>query len=318
MGVKPEFNKIIRKSFIVYFIFAAAFPFIVTHLKISPEEMKLTVFLAVLATAGVFLFFWGWEVYGKQKMIEDIPTSKIRSIPMGIVEIKGKALQKYPLESKLNAVKCVYYKYKIEKLVASGFGRNRRSSWKVISQGQSITPFYVEDSTGKVLIEPFNCESVLKRKYYYSDGMFEGAKRYSEWYIEPGEELYVLGFAGKSEDVMASRRAKLCERLKELKKDKNAVSRYDLNKDGRIDEYEWGLIVNGIKRELARDDSGGDLCDVAVSGRKNDKMIISDESEKQLLKNLAVKSFAGIFGGLLLFALSAYFIAEKFANIWAR
>jgi len=315
MGIKPEFNKIIRRATLANIIIAAALPLIGVRVNLNPGELKLAVFLGVCIIAGVFIFFAGWDIYGKKRTIENIPTSKIRSIPMGIVEIKGAAKEKYALQTRLNRINCVFYKYLIQSHVTDGYGKNRKNYWKTVSQGSSITPFLVEDSTGSVIVEPFDCDAVLKRRYYYSEGVFNGAKRYSEWYIVPQEELYILGFAGKSADVMSGRKEKLRKRLNELKKPGKEQERYDLNKDGQLDAYEWTLATNAIKREIERDESVSDLCDVAISGRENNRMIISDKSEKELLKSLGIKVLLGIFGGLFLFVLSLFFIFEKFANI---
>ncbi|MEA2082163.1 MAG: GIDE domain-containing protein, partial [Elusimicrobiota bacterium] len=231
------------------------------------------------------------ELYGIKSLIENIPTSKIRSIPMGIVELKGEAFAKYPVETKLNSVNCVFYKYKVEKMTVRGYGKNRRRSWKVIAEGQSITPFYIKDSTGTVLIEPFSCDAAIERKYYHSEGYHNGAKRYSEWYISPGEKLYVIGYAGKSGDVMAGRKEKLLTRLKEIRASAEERKKYDLNDDGRLDDHEWLMAVSDIKKAISIEEGTDGLCDVAVSGRGADKMLISDKSEKELLKRFTLKSF---------------------------
>jgi len=190
MDFQPKINKILRNS-----IFAVAGIIIILSLlnydiRLNEDEFKALAALSVAVLLSILMFFWGWELFGIKSMIENIPTSKIRSMPMGIVELKGNALAKYPLETKLNGINCVFYKYKVEKMVVTGYGKNRRRSWKVIAEGQSITPFYIKDSTGSVLIEPFSCDAEIERKYYHSEGYYGGAKRYSEWYISPGEKLY--------------------------------------------------------------------------------------------------------------------------------
>ncbi len=308
MDFQPRINKILRNSVIAAIVIIFILPFLNYNIRLGEDEIKLLILLTVLLLLSIFMFFWGWELFGIKSLIENIPTSKIRSMPMGIVELKGDALAKYPLETKLNGTNCVFYKYKVEKLVVTGYGRNRRRAWKEIAAGQSITPFYIKDSTGSVLIEPFSCEVELERKYYHSEGYFDGAKRYSEWYISPGERLYVIGYAGKSGDVMAQRKEKLLTRLKEIRASAEERGKYDLNNDGRLDDYEWIKAVEDIKKAIALEEGIDDLCDVAVSGRSKEKMLISDKSEKELLSRFALKSFVFIFGGLTIFAVSSYFL----------
>ncbi|MDI6735416.1 MAG: hypothetical protein QME42_04345 [bacterium] len=69
----------------------------------------------VFILIGPGLFFYGFFKLKKKRLIEDIPTSKIRSVAMGFAEIKGKARQKIPLKSPLTSADCVYYKFLVEK-----------------------------------------------------------------------------------------------------------------------------------------------------------------------------------------------------------
>ncbi|MBA3065405.1 E3 ubiquitin ligase family protein [bacterium] len=308
MDFQPRINKIFRNSVFAAGVIIFILYFLNCNIRLSENEFKLLALLSSLLLLGIFMFFWGWELFGIKSMIENIPTSKIRSLPMGIVELKGDALAKYPLETKLNGINCVFYKYKVEKLVVTGYGKNRRRAWQEIAGGQSITPFYIKDSTGSVLIEPFSCDAELERKYYHSEGNYDGAKRYSEWYISPGEKLYVIGYAGKSGDIMAQRKEKLLTRLKEIRGSAEEREKYDLNQDGRLDDYEWITAVEDIKKAIALEEGTDGLCDVAVSGRDKDKMLISDKSEKELLSRFALKSFSFIFGGIIIFSVSSYFL----------
>jgi len=313
VGIQPNLKRAFRNFAVIILLTAFIFPFL--RIEIAPDDFKIFLLLAFLAGFSIFLFFLGWELYERKSVIEGIPTSTIRSLPMGLVEIKGLAKSKYPVNTPVNKINCVFYRYKIEKYVVTGYGKHRRSSWKEIAGGQSITPFFLEDKTSSVIVEPFNCDAVLKRRYYYSEGHYSGARRYSEWYILPGESVYILGYAGKSNDVMGSRREKLRSKLRELKSSKELQKKYDKNKDGSIDGYEWALAVKEIKREIERAQGSDDLHDIAVSGLKKDRMLLSDRSEKELVKWMGIKSFIFIFGGLAIFAVSVFFILEKFANM---
>ena len=235
---------------------------------------------------------------------------------MGLVEVKGKAIPKFSVQTPINRVNCVFYRYKVEIRVVRGVGSRKRSYWKVVRQGQSITPFFVQDETGRILVEPFECEAFLKRRYFYSEGPFDGARRFSEWYIMPGEDIYVMGYAGKSREILIARKQKLRERLADLRKNPEKQEKYDLNKDGNLDAYEWACAVEQIKAEIKKEELlASDKCDVAISSSRNVKLFISDRSEEELLKNFGWKSFLFIFGGLFLFAVSVFYLFQKFANI---
>jgi len=318
MDFRISSKKVFKKFFIFYPIVSliVGLACIFFNVEISPEEAKILVFLIIGSTSGVLIFFLGWEYLSKKRMIEGIPTSKIRSLPMGIVEVKGKAVPRFPVQTPVNRVNCVFYRYKVEVFVSRGVGSRKKTYWKIVRGGQSITPFFIQDETGRILVEPFECEAFLKRRYYYSEGFFDGARRFCEWYIMPGEDIYVMGYAGKSREILIARKQKLRERLQELKKNPEKWQKYDLNKDGNLDAYEWSLAVEQIKAEIKKEELlSSDKCDVAVSSSRDVKLFISDRSEEELLKNFGWKSFLFIFGGLLLFALSVFYLFQKFANI---
>ncbi len=221
--------------------------------------------------AGAYLFYKGFFWLNRKKLIENLPTSKIRSAAMGLVEIKGKAkpavaeIRKSPLTGR----DCVYYKYLVEKLVSSG----KSSHWVPVRQEYSPEPFFVEDSTGKVLVDPkfaelkvnasYDRESkwgkdpepavakfLAKNKIRFEDRIF-GANytmRYREWVITPNMELYILGEASKNPYVESGTAKSSAENI---------------------------IIKKGIDRI----------------------MIISAHKEHELAFNLHAKAIAGIAGG---------------------
>src|SRR2546427_2615815 len=104
--------------------------------------------LAVL----LFLFFTGITSFIKglgwlkeKRLIEDIPTSEIRSIAMGLVEIYGQviAIKSKVLKSPLSNNDCVYYSFKIEELRREG----KSSRWVTIKSGTAENNFLVKDQT---------------------------------------------------------------------------------------------------------------------------------------------------------------------------
>lgn len=267
---------------------------------------------------GIFLFYRGWGYFHRKKCIEDIPTSKIRSVAMGVVEVNGKTLPKHELKTPYSQTDCVIYKYLKEKYVCHHTSRGRQCSWKKIDDGTSVMPFYVNDDTGRVLVEPLNIEIHADRRYHTKTGHGEGALRFSEWFIMPRETVYVMGRAGKSDDARSGKKMKLLARLEELKKNKEAMAHCDTNKDGTVDSMEWEIAMQQITGELEREELQkpvDGLADVSIScGNENEPFIISDKSEKELVGSLRIKSVFAISGGTLLFLAGTFYIILKFGN----
>ncbi|MCS7105696.1 MAG: hypothetical protein NZ942_00010 [Candidatus Aenigmarchaeota archaeon] len=91
---------------------------------------------------GVSLFIHAFKTFKRKRLIEDIPTSKIRSIPMGLVEIYGEAIPakdrifKAPFTNK----DCVYYRCIVQEERSSG----KRRTWVTIKDEEKRDYFYLK------------------------------------------------------------------------------------------------------------------------------------------------------------------------------
>ena len=62
-----------------------------------------------LALAGAGLAGWyGFLCLRLKRRVENTPTSRIRSLAMGMVEVKGKAIRSYALVSPMTQLPCVF------------------------------------------------------------------------------------------------------------------------------------------------------------------------------------------------------------------
>ena len=132
-----------------------------------------------------------------KRQIENTPTSKIRSVAMGMVEIKGEAVRKYALLSPMSHTPCVFYR------LTKYQRRGRDYQWRITSVSSSNNvPFYIEDETGRVEVNPAGCRVSAGSKQEGSPGQVglmkvvnETDEKWVEEVIIDGTLLYVLGFA---------------------------------------------------------------------------------------------------------------------------
>ncbi len=275
--------------------------------------------------AGIGIFFWGFSRFRRKRLIENIPTSKVRSLAMGMVELSGKAKPSAMLISPFSETKCVFYQYDIQEYRRSG----KSSKWVTIASGNSFScPFYLDDGTGSVLIFPSGSEITLPMDYSFETGLtraipeniiafmeknnisykswiFTRHLRFREWFLEPEETVYVLGCAKKIEVPQKDIKNELMRRIDALKDDQKKMQELDTNKDGRISNEEWDTAVAKIEKEMlsgaVSNFSTENCADVCIGAGETDKIfIIADRSEKELLKNLESQSFLGIFGGSIM------------------
>ncbi len=248
----------------------------------SDSNEKLFIYSIFGFFFGIYLFFKGFKWLKLKRLIENIPTSKIRSLAMGLVEIYGEVIpaKDQLLKSPFSNHDCVYYRYEIQEL-----RRSKRSSyWATIKSGEKGAYFFLKDNTGMVLVNPANAEidipldfetrtlnsknnpaldTFFKSISFSSTGFlgFGRTLKYQEYYIAPKDKLYIMGTAGDNPFV----------------------------EDGTA-------IYNAA--------------DIMVQKGKDQIYYVSDSNEKDLLSKLTWKTFGGLFGGaaLSLVCLSIIFI----------
>ena len=204
------------------------------------------------------------------RLIEDTPTSRIRSAAQGYVELAGNGLQ---LPGTHNAAPltrrpCVWWRYRISRRTERGAGSRRREGWQTIASGTSSQPFLLDDETGQCIVQPDGAEIVpTESTTWYGDTPWPASGpdkklsltggrgyRYVEDRIYEHERLYALGdFRSTASSGALDPQAALAQVLTEWKQDQPAlVRRFDKDGDGRIDMAEWDAARQEARR-TARD-----------------------------------------------------------------
>lgn len=235
----------------------------------------LIIYFFIAFFLGVGLFIVGFFYLKRKQLIENIPTSKIRSLAMGLVEIIGQVIpsKDHLLKSPLFQKDCIYYRFTVEEYRRSG----KSSHWATIKKDERRSLFYLQDETGKVLVDPTAASIEIKRDCAYESGLgkdppeiiqqflaannitFEGllginkTMRFRESFIEPNDTLYILGTADEQPTI------------------ENMAS----------DRREENIIIK--------------------KGTQEKTYIISDSKERDILRNLTMKmSIFFVIGSLLI------------------
>jgi hypothetical protein len=176
-------------------------------------------FGVLLLCAGLYMFYNSLKNLKLKRLIENVPTSKMRSVAMGLVELKGKIeVSDKVLEDPFDKKKCVFWRVHIEERVKRG----KHGRWITRHKAKGQVPFFISDESGSVLIklEGANMDDVKRDSQYetallFSDklplnvrnycnknrirfrGLFGGKKRMRcrMTYLEPNDNIYVLGHA---------------------------------------------------------------------------------------------------------------------------
>lgn len=301
------------------------------------DPVVVTIVVIVLASGCVYTSWRTWRFASHIRLIEDKPTAKIRSAPQGYVELegRGKLMEGPPIIAKLSGLPCVWFRYKIEELVTINTSRGGHRRWQTIDKGESTETFWLEDETGRVVIDPEGAQVMPRHKdKWRSQSSFRGITRpafitnyvathhigsnyrFTEERINSGDRLYTLGllrnvssFTGTTtvdEDVRVL--------LGDWKKDQpTLVKRFDLNKDGKIDEKEWMLARAQARRETLknRQEQVNTIIDgLNVLGPTRDRSrpyILSAYTQKEITSRYRLRMMV-FAGGCFLLGLAAVWV----------
>lgn len=172
---------------------------------------NLWIVAAIGACGGLCLFYRGFRILQRKRLIINTPTSKIRSAALGLVEINGLAVGPYTITAPVTGRACYYYRTLAWELRKSG----KNEEWQQVADESFHVPFFVDDNTGLQLINPQGAEMDLHRDFHeeYSNSMFFGKEmpekvraflarhavsgerrvRVDEYCIKPKNALFILG-----------------------------------------------------------------------------------------------------------------------------
>ena len=115
--------------------------------------------------AGIHLLRTNISQYLLLQKIKNTPTSKADAAAVGLVELSGKIRAQADLLSPLTKTKCSFWKVKIEYYPR----RKHNSKWFPLAFDQSPAFFYLEDNSGKILIDPKEAQIEIK-----TSNLFQG------------------------------------------------------------------------------------------------------------------------------------------------
>ena len=237
---------------------------------------------------GAVSFFNGFGWYRELRTIQQTPTSKVRSLAMGKVEIYGEivGIPERIFQAPFSRKKCVWCRWAVEEYRRSG----KHSRWVTIKTGVLGNYFYLRDTTGQVLVDTKGANVNLARdselgssftraqlsdaseRFLGDQGIsvrgilgFRRVMRFKEYFLSPGDNVYIYGSADDNpfvEDATAQRNE----------------------------------------------------ADIMIQKGKGKFFYISDKPEKEVIKSFKVKVFLGLLGGGALI-IACLYILFAYLNI---
>jgi len=132
-----------------------------TLLLRSSDPTALFLWCAFGLCAGIYLFFRGFRLLQRRRLILDTPVSKIRSAALGMVELSGLAVGPYTMVAPVTARPCYYYRTLVWEWKQSG----KNKQWVKVAGECMHVPFFLDDNTGKVMVDPRGASLDLHRDF---------------------------------------------------------------------------------------------------------------------------------------------------------
>jgi hypothetical protein len=180
-------------------------------------------YLSVLAcleiAGGLYFFFVGFQLLARKRLLLATPNSRIRSAALGLVEINGVASGPHTMPAPITGKACFLYRS-----IAWQKSKGKDDNWEKVADETLHLPFFVDDTTGKMLIEPLGADLDLHRDFReeYSASMFSTSDvvppwvssflarhgvstdrelRIEEYSIKPGDALFIAGTVAENPGV---------------------------------------------------------------------------------------------------------------------
>jgi hypothetical protein len=172
---------------------------------------KFSLLAGLGAFAGLILFYYGFRLLQRKRLIQNTPMSRIRSASLGLVEVNGLAVGPFSMTAPITAKPCFYYRTQAWELRRSG----KNEEWTQVADESLHVPFFLDDNTGRLLIDPQGAQMDIHRDFHqeYSNSIFAGTEmpervrafltrngissdrkiRIDEYCIKPKNALFALG-----------------------------------------------------------------------------------------------------------------------------
>ncbi len=306
----------------------------------SSDPAALLILCAIGVGAGITLFFYGFRLLQRRRLILDTPFSKIRSASMGMVEVSGLAVGPYTMIAPITARPCYYYRTLIWEWKQHG----KNKQWVKVAGECMHVPFFIDDNTGRLLIDPRGADLDLHRDFEqeFCDSFFttkdlapdtvrsflarhgiitNNKIKVEEYCIKPKNSLFILGTLGDNAGLEVSPQPiRDTETINSVSIQGFSLSLNSLSVTRDSDDLPVGSLAPRLPLEFDRRDDvvrlhGDNAFDprpavVLMKGTNNKTFLISWRSQQEVARSLGWKCALMIWGGPALALLSLYVILD--------
>jgi hypothetical protein len=165
----------------------------------------LTILSSIAIAGGLNFFFFGFQLLARKHLLLAMPRTGIREATLGLVEIKGMATGPYTMPAPITGKSCFLYH-------VSAWQQNEgtKLDWEKIADETLHLPFFIDDSSGQLLVEPLGADLELHQGFReeYTASLFSSTTFSREDDIPPRVSAFLA-----RHDIVPAHRLRIEERL---------------------------------------------------------------------------------------------------------
>src|SRR5579871_593146 len=248
---------------------------------------------------GVYLFFRGFFLLKRKRLLVDTPQSTVRSAALGPVEVRGQATGPYTLVSPLSKTDCYFYR-----LATTHLKENVRKNLSI----EECAPLFVNDGTGNLLIDPRGAEIQFPPSATQESGFIPDYLRHfliqhgiplqdlvkvEEFCIRPEDKIVIFGTLQENPWAKAAREGQ--ESLGRIGPGFLSKAAADVQRRAAFE----CLDTPSPASPTLNSQSEFDLYPPAILMKGASPFFISNNTEQELVQTLGLKCSLYIWGGPL-------------------
>lgn len=267
------------------------------------------------AVLGIYLFFRGFGMLKRKRLLQNTPRSTVRAAALGPVEISGQATGPYTLVAPVSKGDCYYYR-----LVTTHVRGNERKTHSF----EECAPLFLNDGTGEVLVDPHGADIQFRAQACEDSGVLpdylrhfliqhgiatDDVARVEEFRIRPADQIVIFGMLQENpwRKPAAEEKGESAARIGPGFLSEAAA---DLQRRRAFDSLD-PATPSGV---AAFPGHRFDLYPATILRKGSAPFFISNSSQQELVQSLGFQSALYIWVGPALTLICSYFLLERVAR----
>jgi hypothetical protein len=256
--------------------------------------------------AGLHYFYKGFRTFREYRVLMDTPEIPIRSVAMGLVEIHGKARAVQPIASPVTRTPCCFYQVEIERWIRDKNGGH----WSHAATDADGPKFYLEDGSGKVLVDAHHAEYDLIQTAKVQTGRSSGSS-IGRLFSGIGTPTVATGTIASDADLFSYAQSAVGRAGHSFSLGGGGVlslgsglnlnmgfsERFRLSEFLVLPDHWYDLTGTCVENPGPQDEHDRNMI---VKGTNEPTFLITWRSEKEIRRTLRERAIRYIFGGALL------------------